>query len=278
MLALDLRPERAILAVVDLSGRFLSRETVMTVSDPKRAIIRIVERMRALRERHADKSFEGIGVSVPGRVHPVTQRLLLAPNLKWHDFDLKRALKKELNLQVEIDNDANACLLSELWYGRLEGVQNAVLVAISEGIGTAFSRTDNCIPGTTDLRESSVISLSIPPVRSVAAASMDVGRCTLFRERHFTSMVRSLLKRRRGYLPAAQTGRGRQHCCGGGGIASGEGFGQGLRLITAALAGTDSNNRRDHNLLAEIRPNRSEGTRKHDAGRSRTSTRDGGRC
>lgn len=137
-LALDLRPDRAILALVDLSGRFLSRETVMTYSDPRRTVAHIAERTRILRKQHSDKSFEGIGVSVPGRVHPVTQRLLLAPNLKWHDFDLKGALEKATKLQVEIDNDANSCLLSELWYGRLEGVRNAVLVAVAEGIGTSI--------------------------------------------------------------------------------------------------------------------------------------------
>jgi predicted NBD/HSP70 family sugar kinase len=136
--ALDIRPDRAILAVLDLTGRFLSRETVMTVSDPEPALKRIVEKMRMLRDRHVDKSFEGIGVSVPGRVHPETQRLLLAPNLHWRDFDIKVALEKALDLQVEIDNDANACLLSESWYGRLAGVRNAVLVAVSEGIGTAI--------------------------------------------------------------------------------------------------------------------------------------------
>ena len=37
-----------------------------------------------------------------------------------------------------MDNDANASLLSESWSGRLAGVHNAVLVAISEGIGTAI--------------------------------------------------------------------------------------------------------------------------------------------
>ena len=137
-LALDLRPDRAIMAVVDLSGRFLAQETVTTVSDAEKATARIVERMRQLRRQYADKSFEGIGVSVPGRVHPATQRILMAPNLKWRDFDLKGALERGSGLQVEIDNDANACLLSELWNGRLEGVRNAVLVAVSEGIGTAI--------------------------------------------------------------------------------------------------------------------------------------------
>ena len=108
-LALDIRPDQAILAVVDLSGRFLSHETVVTVADPEASMAKIVERMRRLRQRHSDKTFEGIGVSVPGRVDRVTQRLLLAPNLKWHDFDIKAALEKGLDLQVEIDNDANAC-------------------------------------------------------------------------------------------------------------------------------------------------------------------------
>ncbi len=136
--ALDIRPDRAILAVIDLTGRFLSRETVMTVSDPELALNHIIERMRLLQEHHVDKTFEGIGVSVPGRVHPETQRLLLAPNLHWQDFDIRAALEEGLNLQVEIDNDANACLLSESWSGRLAGVRNAVLVAVSEGIGTAI--------------------------------------------------------------------------------------------------------------------------------------------
>jgi predicted NBD/HSP70 family sugar kinase len=137
-LALDVHPDQAIVAVVDLSGRFLSHETVVTVADPVASMTKIIERMRRLRQRHSDKTFEGIGVSVPGRVDRMTQRLLLAPNLKWHDFDIKAALEKGLDLQVEIDNDANACLLSELWYGRLEGVRDAVLVAVSEGLGTAI--------------------------------------------------------------------------------------------------------------------------------------------
>jgi len=137
-LALDLRPDRAILAVVDLSGRFLSRETVMTHSDPEKTLAGIVRQMKLLREQHPDKSFEGIGGSMPGRVDPVSQRLLMAPNLNWHDFDLKGALEKAMNLQVELDNDANACLLSESWFGRLNGKRNVVLVAIAEGIGAAI--------------------------------------------------------------------------------------------------------------------------------------------
>ncbi|MGI4756589.1 MAG: ROK family protein [Janthinobacterium lividum] len=136
--AIDLRPDRAILAIVDVSGRFLSRETIPAFSDLSRTVLQIGKRMRALRLEHAGKSFEGVGVSLPGRVHPVTQRLLLAPNLKWHDFDLKGVLEQQSGLQVEIDNDANVCLISELWHGRLQGAKNIVLIAVAEGVGAAI--------------------------------------------------------------------------------------------------------------------------------------------
>lgn len=136
--ALDLRPNRAILAVVDLSGRFLSRETIATYSDLRKTVSQIGKRMRDLRAEHASKSFEGIGVSLPGRVHSATQRVLLAPNMNWHEFDLKSALEDVSGLQVEIDNDANVCLISELWFGRLQGAKNVVLVAVAEGVGAAI--------------------------------------------------------------------------------------------------------------------------------------------
>jgi predicted NBD/HSP70 family sugar kinase len=43
-----------------------------------------------------------------------------------------------MRLQVELTNDANACLLAELWSGKLDGVRDAVLVAVSEGVGAAI--------------------------------------------------------------------------------------------------------------------------------------------
>jgi predicted NBD/HSP70 family sugar kinase len=136
--ALDLRPNRAILAVVDLSGRFLSREKIATDPDPKKTISLIGKRIRALRKENPLKSFKGVGVSFPGRVHPTMQRILLAANMHWHEFDLKKTIEQVSGLQVEIDNDANVCLISELWFGRLQGTKNVVLVAVAEGVGTAI--------------------------------------------------------------------------------------------------------------------------------------------
>jgi predicted NBD/HSP70 family sugar kinase len=138
ILVADIRPHQAIVALVDLNGRFLAREAVPLVSDPARSVVKVVQCMQAMRTAHNDRSFEGIGISMPGRVDPETQRLILAPNLKWSDYDIKDAIERQMNLQVELANAANACLLAELWSGRLDGIRNAVLITVSEGIGGAI--------------------------------------------------------------------------------------------------------------------------------------------
>jgi predicted NBD/HSP70 family sugar kinase len=88
---------------------------------------------------------------LPGRVDPETNRLVLVPNLKWKDFDVSGNLSKQLGLKVELENDANACLLSELWFGHLDGLRNVVLVAISEGVGAAVLAEGRLIGGRDGL-------------------------------------------------------------------------------------------------------------------------------
>jgi predicted NBD/HSP70 family sugar kinase len=147
----DIRPNQAIIAVVDLNGRFLSREMLPLMKDPERGVESIIVGMKRMLLQHPDKSFEGIGISLPGRVDPVSQRLILAPNLPWSMYDMKKAIELRIPLQVEMDNAANACLLSELWFGRMDGVRNAVLVTISEGVGTAILANGQLVTGRSGL-------------------------------------------------------------------------------------------------------------------------------
>ncbi len=138
ILTADIRPKHAIVALLDLNGRFLAREVVPLVSEPEGSISKIISCMKAMRADYPNRSFEGVGISMPGRVDPESQRLILAPNLKWGRYDIKSDIEKEMRLQVELTNDANACLLAELWSGKLDGIRNAVIVAISEGVGVAI--------------------------------------------------------------------------------------------------------------------------------------------
>jgi predicted NBD/HSP70 family sugar kinase len=50
-----------------------------------------------------------------------------------------------------MDNAANACLLSELWFGRMDGIRNAVLITISEGVGAAILSSGQLVTGKSGL-------------------------------------------------------------------------------------------------------------------------------
>ena len=102
ILAADVRPHQAIVALLDLNGRFLARQVVPLVSDPERSIAKIALCMQSMRADHSDRSCEGIGISLPGRVDPESQRLILAPNLKWGNYDIKKSMEKKMQLQVEL--------------------------------------------------------------------------------------------------------------------------------------------------------------------------------
>lgn len=147
VLAADLHPKQVTVAVIDLNGRLLSRAELPLSHDPAKAVTGIVDCMRRMRTAHPGKSFEGIGISLPGRVDNRTQRLIFAPNLHWPEFDLRQAMEKALRLPVELENAANACLISELWFGRMDGVQNAVLITVSEGIGGGILANGQLITG-----------------------------------------------------------------------------------------------------------------------------------
>jgi predicted NBD/HSP70 family sugar kinase len=151
VLVADVRPARAAVAVIDLNGRFLSHEIVPLAADVQRSVEAIAVAMDQLRKRHPDKIFEGVGLSVPGRVDPKTNRLVLVPNMRWLDFDVCGTLSRRLRLRVELENDANACLLSELWFGHIDGIHNTVLIAISEGVGAAVLAEGRLISGRNGL-------------------------------------------------------------------------------------------------------------------------------
>ncbi|MGB6830201.1 MAG: ROK family transcriptional regulator [Terracidiphilus sp.] len=147
-IAVDIHPRLAIVAVVDLNGRLLSQCKVPVTSDPAASTRLIVDCIRRFKDFFTDRAMEGIGVSLPGRVDPATQRLTFAPNLRWPEFDFKGALEAEFGLAVNMENAATACLLAELTFGRMDGIRDIVLVTISEGIGAGVFADGRIISGT----------------------------------------------------------------------------------------------------------------------------------
>ena len=148
VIAVDIHPRQATVAMVDLNGRLLSRSLVPLTSSPAASTRLIIDHIQRIQHDFSGKSIEGIGISLPGRFDPGTQRMIFAPNLHWPEFDLQGTIEAETSLAVRMENAATACLLAELLFGRLNGIRDAVLVTVSEGIGTGVFANGQVITGS----------------------------------------------------------------------------------------------------------------------------------
>ncbi|HEY4380040.1 MAG TPA: ROK family transcriptional regulator [Acidobacteriaceae bacterium] len=137
VVALDIHTSQTTVAVVDLGGKIVAQNIVVLPDDPRKAVTTIVREVKKVLAKN-DRSFDGIGISVPGRPEPNPGHPVFTPRLKWSVVDLQTRLLRATGLRVKMENVANGCVLSEVWFGDSDGVHDLVVVNVSEGIGAGI--------------------------------------------------------------------------------------------------------------------------------------------
>src|ERR1700692_1921466 len=151
VIAPDIHPSQTTFAVTALGGKIVAQNVVALPADPTKAIQSIIAAIRKLMAAHSDKSFDGIGIRLPGRADPLLEKLVFAPNLNWPVSRIKSPIHRATALPVEMDNVANACALSEVWFGDSDGLHDLVVVNVSEGIGTGIFANGQLLRGANGM-------------------------------------------------------------------------------------------------------------------------------
>jgi len=97
------------------------------------------------------EALNAVGISAPGPLD-VKRGVLIAPpnNPGWKDVPIVALVQKAFKAPVYLNNDANACALAELLFGRHKGVQNLVYLTFSTGMGGGIIANGELIQGRTD--------------------------------------------------------------------------------------------------------------------------------
>lgn len=138
-IGVDLTPRKTTVALADLAGQILHRETFPTSPDAAFMSAQIVKRV----EKHAaeNKKFNlEVGISVPGIADQTSGNVLYVPFFDWSNWDICGQITRRTNLRATVDNDANAVALAELWFGEESNRRdrNFITVLVAEGIGTGI--------------------------------------------------------------------------------------------------------------------------------------------
>jgi predicted NBD/HSP70 family sugar kinase len=152
IIGVDVRPVTTTVVLSDIEAHFELQESFSTPRKPEEFIAQAARCVRRMIKARPKIAYEGIGLSLPGRVDLKTRRLVFAPNLIWSDLDLKASLERATELPVELENAANACALAEVWFGRhTRAVRNLVAITVSEGIGAGLILNHQLVQGSSGL-------------------------------------------------------------------------------------------------------------------------------
>ncbi len=147
IVGVDIRPTQTTVALADANGKFSSKEVMETTPDPAQMLAWLIDAIQRIIAGCRGKKVEGIGISLPGRFDPHTDRLVFAPNLQWSDVDLRSPIAAATGLEVEMENAANACVLAAVWFDHMEECRNLVVVTVSEGLGTGILANGELVRG-----------------------------------------------------------------------------------------------------------------------------------
>lgn len=151
VVGIDIARNESRICLADLQHRLVYIDTLkLDLTDPDKGVVNMAEVIRQIIQRpeHQNKSILGLGVSFPGLIDVTTGMVKQAVNFggDWSEFPLKERLQKQLGIPVFIENNSNAAVLAERWFGGNE-YHDLVYINIGQGISAGIMIGDRVLQG-----------------------------------------------------------------------------------------------------------------------------------
>lgn len=150
---IHLDPELLTVAVVDLDGTIVRRETVDLADDlPTDRLIDLTAATvtAALSISQVDpKSMLGVGVAVPGPIDADGSLLALPLQPAWRGLKIRQLLQEKLNHPVLVEKDGTAAAIGERWIGRSARARDFAYLYLGTGVGSGLILNGSIYRGGT---------------------------------------------------------------------------------------------------------------------------------
>lgn len=137
ILGIDIGGTKIAICLADSNGNVLGNTRISMQDSYEDTLPQIVDAARTLlKELNVPESeIAGIGICAPGPLDLINGRLLKSPNMKWDNVPLRDDLAKCFSAPVTMDNDANAGVLAEWFFGAAKGKKDVIYLTMSTGVG-----------------------------------------------------------------------------------------------------------------------------------------------
>ncbi|MEA5077103.1 MAG: ROK family protein [Anaerolineaceae bacterium] len=139
--ALDIGGTKIAVGLVNEQGHLIAKEVMPTSAEAglQNSLDRIGAAIRKMQQAQ-QVSIEGLGIACTGPVDPLTGSLSAANAFLpgWEGFGLVNGLRKQFDLPIAIENDADAAALAEGRWGAGKDSEVFLYVTVSTGIGSGL--------------------------------------------------------------------------------------------------------------------------------------------
>ncbi|MCU1556015.1 MAG: glucokinase [Microbacteriaceae bacterium] len=132
-------------ALVSELGEIIAEDRVPTQAGDSNAIVdAVVAMIEKLRD---GQDVAAAGVAAPGFIDAAQSTVYYTPNISWRHEPLRLRLMERLDLDITIDNDANAAGWAEFRFGAGRLVSDMTMLTIGTGVGGAIVTQDRLFRG-----------------------------------------------------------------------------------------------------------------------------------
>ncbi|WP_349898222.1 ROK family glucokinase [Parafrigoribacterium soli] len=123
-------------AVVSETGEIVAEQRIVTpAGDSEGLVDAVVTMIESLAEGHEVRA---AGVAAPGFIDVTQSIVYYTPNISWRREPLRERLTSRLDLEITVDNDANAAGWAEFRFGAGRDVDDMTMLTIGTGVGGAI--------------------------------------------------------------------------------------------------------------------------------------------
>ncbi|MBU0678139.1 MAG: ROK family protein [Verrucomicrobia bacterium] len=156
LLGIDIGGTKVAVCLGDERGNLTAsrRMPARAAEGPESLVLRTVELVNdILQESGLQLSdIPHVGISAPGPLSVRRGLLLSPPNMPgWVDVPLPAMFAGKLNRPVHMNNDANAAVLAESFFGAHKDVKDIVYITMSTGVGAGIISGGTLVQGAEDL-------------------------------------------------------------------------------------------------------------------------------
>ena len=136
-IGVDLGGTNIKIGIVTEKGKIVKKTSKETKAEdgPKAVISQIKKGIEEILVKNKRK-IQGIGIGAPGTVTPKKGTVENPPNLPgWEKVSLGKLIQKKFNINVFVENDANAAAIGEMIFGAGKKLDSFVMITLGTGVG-----------------------------------------------------------------------------------------------------------------------------------------------